>query len=47
MPILLESSVSLKALTHKLPIKFLVNMPAGCARGSVLVVIWSGDSSDP
>lgn len=36
-PILLSGSVSLKALTQRLPIRFLVNMPLGAERGS-----WGG-----
>ena len=33
-PMLLSGSVSLKALTQRLPIRFLVNMPLGAERGS-------------
>ena len=33
-PILLSGSVSLKALTQRLPIRFRVNIPLGAERGS-------------
>ena len=33
-PKLLSGSVSLNALTHKLPMRFRVNMPLGFVRGS-------------
>ena len=33
-PIWLSGSVNLKALTHRLPIRFLVNIPLGWERGS-------------
>lgn len=45
---LFSGQVSLKALTHKLPIKFRVNMPLGEDRGSIVGAGKSrGESSGP